>query len=162
MTPIILLDELAKFIKEATKDLLLPVQTNRNGTEIKERPPGVYKMRLPTVEAETKRIPYVLLQFIKQTDTQKAGKRPESTCMVRIIAATYSENGEEGALALLNLLSRIRIALMKDNIIGGKFLMKPGLEMIIYPDSTKPYYLGEMMTEWSMPIIESEVQSIWQ
>ena len=31
-----------------------------------------------------------------------------------------------------------------------------------YPDSTAPYYLGEMMTKWTMPIIESEVQQIWQ
>ena len=119
-------------------------------------------MRLPTKDAETKRIPYVLLQYIKSTDTQTAGEMPESSCMVRIVAATYSEDGEEGALCVLNLLTRIRIAFLRDGVIAEHFMLKPPIEMIVYPDSTPPYYLGEMMTEWRMPIVESEVQKVWQ
>ena len=65
-------------------------------------------------------------------------------------------------MCVLNLLTRIRVALLRDGIIGERFMLKPPLEMIVYPDSTAPYYLGEMMTEWTMPIIESEVQRIWQ
>ena len=119
-------------------------------------------MRLPTKDAETKRIPYVLLQYIKSTDTQTAGEPPESSCMVRIVAATYSEDGEEGAMCVLNLLTRIRIAFLRDGVIAERFMLKPPIEMIVYPDSTPPYYLGEMMTEWRMPIVESEVQKVWQ
>lgn len=110
MTPLELLDALKAFIEENTKDILLPVRVDRKSGEAKERPAEVYKMRLPTKDAETKRIPYVLLQYIKSTDTQTAGEMPESSCMVRIVAATYSEDGEEGALCVLNLLTRIRIA----------------------------------------------------
>ena len=150
------------FIEENTKDILLPVRVDRKSGEAKERPAEVYKMRLPTKDAETKRIPYVLLQYIKSTDTQTAGEMPESSCMVRIVAATYSEDGEEGALCVLNLLTRIRIAFLRDGVIAERFMLKPPIEMIVYPDSTPPYYLGEMMTEWRMPIVESEVQKVWQ
>lgn len=70
MTPLELLDALKAFIEENTKDILLPVRVDRKSGEAKERPAEVYKMRLPTKDAETKRIPYVLLQYIKSTDTQ--------------------------------------------------------------------------------------------
>lgn len=162
MTPLELLDALKAFIEENTKDILLPVRVDRKSGKAKERPAEVYKMRLPTKDAETKRIPYVLLQYIKSTDTQTAGQPPESSCMVRIVAATYSEDGEEGAMCVLNLLTRIRVALLRDGVIADRFMLKPPVEMIVYPDSTPPYYLGEMMTEWRMPIVESEVQKVWQ
>lgn len=162
MTPLELLDALKAFIEENTKDILLPVRVDRKSGEAKERPAEVYKMRLPTKDAETKRIPYVLLQYIKSTDTQTAGEPPESSCMVRIVAATYSEDGEEAAMCVLNLLTRIRIAFLRDGVIAERFMLKPPIEMIVYPDSTPPYYLGEMMTEWRMPIVESEVQKVWQ
>lgn len=162
MTPLELLDALKAFIEENTKDILLPVRVDRKSGEAKERPAEVYKMRLPTKDAETKRIPYVLLQYIKSTDTQTAGEMPESSCMVRIVAATYSADDEEGALCVLNLLTRIRIAFLRDGVIAERFMLKPPIEMIVYPDSTPPYYLGEMMTEWRMPIVESEVQKVWQ
>ena len=162
MTPLELLDALKAFIEENTKDILLPVRVDRKSGEAKERPAEVYKMRLPTKDAETKRIPYVLLQYIKSTDTQTDGEPPESSCMVRIVAATYSEDGEEGAMCVLNLLTRIRIAFLRDGVIAERFMLKPPIEMIVYPDSTPPYYLGEMMTEWRMPIVESEVQKVWQ
>ena len=131
MTPLELLDALKAFIEENTKDILLPVRVDRKSGEAKERPAEVYKMRLPTKDAETKRIPYVLLQYIKSTDTQTAGEPPESSCMVRIVAATYSEDGEGGAMCVLNLLTRIRIAFLRDGVIAERFMLKPPIEMIV-------------------------------
>ncbi len=161
MTPEILLDELQKFIKEKTKEMLLPVRVDKNSGKSKERAPEVHKMRLPDKEAETRQIPYVLLQFIKSTDDQKPGKEPESKCNVRIIAATYSEDGAEGATCVMNLLTRIKLELIKAGVIGGQFLLCPPLETFIYPDSTPPYYLGEMMTVFRLPAMESEVERLW-
>jgi hypothetical protein len=162
MTSKELLDALKDFIERETKDLLLPVRVDRKSGEQKERPAEVHEMRLPNKEAETARIPYVLLQFLKSTFEQKEGEEPTHVAMVRIVAATYSEDGEEGALCLLNLLTRIQIALLKDGVIGERFLLKSPVEMIVYPDNTPPYYLGEMMTQWELPVIESEVQKVWQ
>lgn len=162
MTPLQLLDALEAFVKQETKDILLPVRVDRKSGKNKERAAEVYKMRLPNKTAQTERVPYLLLQYIKSTDTQEQGQDPESECIVRIVAATYSEDESEGAMCVLNLLTRIRVALLKDGVVGGQFVLKSPLEMIVYPDSTAPYYLGEMMTKWTMPIIESEVQQIWQ
>ena len=92
MTPLQLLDALEAFVKQETKDILLPVRVDRKSGENKERAAEVYKMRLPNKTAQTERVPYLLLQYIKSTDTQEPGQDPESECTVRIVAATYSED----------------------------------------------------------------------
>lgn len=161
MTPFTLLDALKQFIESETKDLILPVRVDRNGTGPKERAPEVHLMRLPKKDDQTKKIPYVLLQFIKSEDDHQPGERVQSKCWVRIIAATYAEDESEGSLAVLNVLTRIRLALLRAGIIGKQFILRPPLEVIVYPDSTPPYYLGEMMSVWGAPGIESEVENLW-
>ena len=47
MTPLQLLDALEAFVKQETKDILLPVRVDRKSGENKERAAEVYKMRLP-------------------------------------------------------------------------------------------------------------------
>ena len=101
MTPLQLLDALEAFVKQETKDILLPVRVDRKSGENKERAAEVYKMRLPNKTAQTERVPYLLLQYIKSTDTQEQGQDPESECTVRIVAATYSEDESEGAMCVL-------------------------------------------------------------
>lgn len=162
MTPAVLLDELKKFIEEATKDMLLPVNVKSGSGKPKERPPEIYLMRLPSKDAELQQIPYVLLQFLKNTDSQQAGEHPESVSMVRIVAATYGKDHSEGALCVLNVLTRIRVALLRSGMIGGQFILKPPVEMIVYPESSPPYFLGEMVTNWATPTIESEASILWQ
>jgi hypothetical protein len=160
MTPIVLLDRLKDFIEEQTRDLLLSVRV-KSEEEPQERPAHVYRMRLPNKEGETKLIPYILLQFITGEDAQEKNKDPESGCMVRIVVATYSEDGETGAMDVLNVITRIRIALLKTGVIGDQFLLKKPIEYLVYPDSTYPYFLGEMITRWELPIIEREVENLW-
>lgn len=162
MTPIDLLDALKGFVKEETKDLLLPVRVQRTSGERNLRVPNVYKMRLPSKNDETNQIPYVLLQFLKSTVKQEPGELPLCEAMVRIIGATYNEDGEEGALGVLNLLTRIQSGLLRDGVIAERYLIRSPVELIVYPDNTPPYYLGEMMTTWEIPVIESEVQKQWQ
>lgn len=161
MTPKILLDELQAFIKEKTKDMLLPAIVNKSSGEDRERPAKIHKGQLPDKDAEVSRVPYVLLQFIKSTDDQKPGEDPECECMVRIVAATYSLDGAEGSASLENLLTRIKLELIKAGVIGGQFLLRPPLETFIYPDSEPPIFLGEMMTRFKLPAMESEVMRIW-
>lgn len=162
MTPIILLEELKKFIEQKTKDIILQVKVNsKSGSdEPKERAANIHKMKLPSKDAETKQIPYILLQFLTGKDTQEEGQYSESECQIRIVVATYSEDGSEGALDVLNVLTRIRSSLLKEGVISKQFLIKKPLEYIVYPDDTAPYYLGEMITVWNIPSIEREV-IIW-
>ena len=58
MTPLQLLDALETFVKQETKDILLPVRVDRKSGENKERAAEVYKMRLPNKTAQTERVPY--------------------------------------------------------------------------------------------------------
>lgn len=163
MTPIILLDRLEEFVKEVTGDIKLQVKVrNLNPEEEKERAANVYKMRLPKKEDQVQQIPYILLQFINGKDDKKEKEPEESMCAVRIVVATYSEDGGQGAYDLLNVILRIRSELEKAGIIGGQFVLQKPLEYIVYPDSTEPYYLGEMITNWSIPTIKREVEEIWQ
>ena len=158
MTPVILLDNLEEFVKEKTKDIKLQVRVRKPEQE-KERAADVYKMRLTKKEYQTEKVPYILLQFL----TGKDGEVQEgSACQIRIVVATYAENDSMGAYDVLNVILRIRSELQKAGIIGGYFALKKPLEYIVYPDSTQPYFLGEMITNWSIPEIKREVEAIWQ
>lgn len=163
MTAINLLECLEAFVKEKTADIMLQVKVrNRNPEEVKERAADVYKMRLPKKEDQTEKVPYILLQLLTGKDDKEDGEPEESVCKIRIVVATYSEDGSEGALDVLNVILRIRSELKKAGVVGERFVLELPLEYIVYPDSTQPYYLGEMVTNWSIPTIEREVTDTWQ
>ena len=162
MTPIILLDDLQKFIEENTADILLEVKVRTGPATKKERAAAVYKMGLPEKDDTTQQIPYILLKLLTGADEKEDQQPKSSEVKVRIIIATYSQDGQQGPLALLNLILRIRERLQKQHIIGGRFCLEYPFEYIIYQDATPPYYLGEIMTNWSIPTIEREVQELWQ
>ena len=161
MTPIFLLDELEKFISAVTNDIKLQVRVRGGQSDEKERAANVYKMRLPNKEDQIQKVPYILLQFLTGKDDKKDSEPEDSECTVRIVVATYSENGEVGAYDVLNVILRIRTELEKIGIIGGYFVLQKPLEYIVYPDSAEPYYLGEMITNWSIPTIKREVEATW-
>lgn len=158
MTPIILLDRLEEFVKDVTKDIVLQVRVDRSSKENKERPALVYKMRLPKKEDNKQKVPYILLQILTGKDEKKEREPEESTCMVRIVVVTYSEDEGVGAYDVLNIITRIRSELKKTVILGKQFALEDPLEYIIYPDDNAPYFMGEMITNWSMPTIIREVE----
>lgn len=162
MTPIILLDDLQKFIEENTADILLEVKVRTGTATEKERAAKVYKMGLPEKDDSTQQIPYILLKVLTGEDGKEDLQPKSSKVRVRMLVAVYSQDGERGPLALLNLILRIRERLQKQHIIGGRFCLEYPFEYIVYQDTTPPYYLGEIMTNWSIPTIEREVQEIWQ
>lgn len=108
MTPVFLLENLQRFIEEKTADIILPVRTRTGRNEVKERPAAVYKMGLPEADDAQQKVPYILVKFLTGTDDKAAGEPEEDSCKVRIIFAVYSENGQDGPLALLNLMLRVR------------------------------------------------------
>lgn len=158
MTKVILLEELKTFTKAVTRDALLPVRPLEEDLVPPEpRPPHVYQMRLPAFRDAYRKAPYILHQAITGKDTQAAGARPEALAVIRTIFCVYHENEEEGALALLNLMETMRVALLERPVLPGPFALdlKAGLETLAYPDDTEPrtapYYLGEMISTWNMP-----------
>ena len=154
MTGIVLLEQLKAFTEEATKNLLLPVEQQRG--DLEPPPPrvvGVYRMRLPEGKAADKKVPYVLHQLLTRKDTQPSGRQTTALLTVRTIFCVYHQDEQEGGLALLNLMERLRIALLQQSVIGKQFVLdrEKGLESLIYPDNIAPYYVGEMMSVWKIP-----------
>ena len=156
MTPEILLDQLKLFIEAKTAGIMLPVKTAPNAPPI-ERAAEVWPMRLPTKEHETKSIPYIILQLVNGTDEKDEYGADVSGCFVRLVFGVYSEDASKGGLWLLNLMMTVRTALLKQQLIGGQFVLEPPVEWLIYPDNTAPYFFGEMATNWTLPTIEREV-----
>lgn len=160
MTPIVLLDNLAEFVKEQTANIILQVRTEP-GADKKERAAEIHKMRLPKKEDSTRRIPYILLQILTGKDGKNDRGEQESICQIRIVVGTYSEDEDVGSYDVLNVIMRLRTELQRNKILAEQFVLQDPLEYIIYPDDYHPYYFGEMITNWSLPEIKQEVEQIW-
>lgn len=156
MTAIFFLEALADFVERHTKNIILEVEVEPDADK-KERPPEVHKMRLPKKEDKIKRIPYILLQLLQGKDEVE-----ESGCVVRIVVATYSEDASKGAYDLLNVILKIKAELERVGMLEDRYVLHFPLEYLIYPEDNGNYFFGEMITNWSLPVIKREVELIWQ
>ena len=72
MTRLNLLDALTSFTNEVMREILLPVRRQKGDeAEPAERPPLVYRQRLPDIKSATAKAPYILHQIVTGEDTQK-------------------------------------------------------------------------------------------
>ncbi len=161
MTKVELLEQLKLFTLEATKDLILPVACQKTDKEPPlPRAASIYMTRLPDSKAAMKKAPYILHQIISGQDVQIPGQLDIALATVRSIFCVYHSDEQEGGLALLGLMERLRIALLETGIIGKQFLLsrEAGLESLVYPENSAPYYAGEIISTWRLPTIERKVQ----
>lgn len=158
MTRIVLLECLRDFTKEATADLIMPTRMQKGDTEQGYRPADVYLMRLPDSSSATKRAPYVLHQLISGADQQKEN-HIISDARVRSVFCVYNDDKQEGGLMLLNLMERLRVALLQQVIIGEQFTidLDAGLNILTYSNDTAPYFAGEMISTWKLPTVKREI-----
>ena len=161
MTHIELLKALKAESLAATADLLLAVAPQREDkAEPEDRAPEVYLTHLNNSSAAKKKAPYILHQVITSKSFQCSGEHPDCIVKVRSIFATYNEDEEEGGLALLNMMERLRIAILRKPFIGDQFTLDldAGMEILVYPDNIVPYFAGEMVTTWHLPGVEREAR----
>lgn len=158
MTNITLLEHLRALTKDTIKDIILPVRLQKGDAEQQSRAADVYLMRLPDSTAATKKAPYIIHQLVTSKDAQPAGQQESGSSVVRSVFCVYSEDEQAGAMHLLNLMERLRIRLLQQVIIGQQYQLdlEAGLELLIYPEDSAPYYAGEMSTTWHMPSVERE------
>lgn len=163
MTKIGLLQALKAFTEETVAELLLPVRRQREDEEAPApRAAKVYIPRLPEMKASDKKAPYVIHSIITGQDHQTPGEPLESSAVVRTVLCVYHEAEDEGGLALLNLAERIRVELLRRVVIEDFTLdLSQGVELLVYPDDTAPYYMAEMATVWKLPPVKREVLEIW-
>ncbi len=160
-TPIDLLNVLAEFVKNQTKDLLLRERPSlKKPDEKKYRAPIVFKMDLPKKEDDERKIPYILIQILTGKDEQSPGEDEYSTCSVRMVVAVYSDDIGEGKLDVLNVITRLRLGLLKRKPLGGAFLLGKDIEWVVDPAPPLPYCFGEMIMTFEMPPIYPDCDGI--
>lgn len=160
MTTMNLLDALVMLADEEFAEMCLPVAPNEKDPNPEPRPPEGHKMRLPDSSKYKQIAPYYIHQLITGSQNQPGGDVPESKATVRTIFCVFNKNEEEGALALLNLIERFRLRIIRDGIVGQQFELdaEEGVEFFIYPDETRPYYGGEVTSVWKLPAVKREVK----
>lgn len=163
MNRITLLEQLRDITKTATGDIILPVKEQKGDAEKITRAADIHLMRLPDSRAAQKKAPYIIHQLITGKDIQPQGEDESASAVVRSIFCVYNDDEEEGSLMLVNLMERLRIHLLKQVVIGDQFQLDlvAGLESMVYPEDTAPYYAGEMVSTWILPAIRREVRTPW-
>ena len=156
MTPTDLLEQFKLLAEEELENLKMPIK-KAPGEEPEYRAPEVFKMNLPTKTAQKESAPYVVLQFLNGNDAQNSGQDMKSACNVRVVVCAYSENLEEGPLYVLNMLTKLRHALLENRILANRYELQSPLEYLVYPDNPAPFFFGEMMTVWEIPTVRRNV-----
>ena len=116
-------------------------------------------MRLPNSREAKKFAPYIIIQLADSLHVQNESEQPEYSATIRFIFCVYEENESEGAMRLLNLMDLVQEALLRQVKIGNCYRLdvhKP-LDMLIYPDDTAPYFVGEMVGTFNLPATKREV-----
>jgi len=167
VTRLDLLNVLCDVTRAETADIIMPTRVQKKDEIQRYRAAAVHRMRLPDGKAAEKKAPYIIHQIITSKDSQQPGQYVSSVAVIRSIFCVYNddkEGEEEGSLMLLNLMERLRISLLKQVVIGERYELdlEAGMEALIYPDETAPYYIGEMSTTWKLPAIKREVKEVWQ
>jgi len=163
LSKVALLEALKERTKAETSELILPVRIQKgdDAESVKERAAEVFIGRLPDTQQSTKKAPYILHQLVNSNNKQIPGEQLTSKVIVRSIFCVYCDDEQEGALYLINLMERMRIALLRNPLIGNNVFecdLQEGLEDLVYPDDTAPYFMGEMVSTWDLPPIKREVR----
>lgn len=162
MTSVDLLQVLKSETQKAISDIVMPTKPQEGDRGTTSRPADIHLTRLPKSESWKKKAPYIIHQVLAEKNTQPAGSEISSNVTVRSVFCVYNENEEEGGLMLLNLVERLRVYFMKKIILTKRYelSLNEGLEFMIYPDNTSPFYNGEMYTVWKIPKVQREVEFI--
>lgn len=161
MTRVKLIHELKLFCEDTVKGMELPLGVQKGDTEIQTRAPSVYLMRLPDSKAAQKLVPYIIIQLIdsKHQRSDNSLPNPAYTATVRFIFCVYSKDEQEGAVMLLNVMDRVQERLLEKVQIGDNFVLDEheGVDSVVYPDDTAPYFAGEMIGTFHIKPIQREV-----
>lgn len=165
MSKIGLLNALKDFTEETLGGLSLPVRVQKNDAKQLYRAPTVFLARIPGGSSADKKAPYVLHQIITSKHHQAEGEYCESSAQVRSIFCVYDKDEQEGGLALLEMMDRWELAVLRDRVIADRYEVDlktdGGMECLVYPDDTAPYYIGEYVSRWSLPPVKREVTDQW-
>ena len=157
MTSVVLLEQLKAFTEKIMADMILPVAMQQGDTEQAYRAPEVYLMRLPDSRSAKKKAPYIIHRVIPLETEQQPGSEERTVVSVRSIFCCYNPDEQEGDLALLSMMERFRVELLKVRKVGGTgtdgkhryqftLVLSPGhkLESVPYDEETYNAFIAEL------------------
>ncbi|QHZ50028.1 hypothetical protein ERICV_05129 [Paenibacillus phage phiERICV] len=95
--------------------------------------------------------PYLIIRALDGVDGQEDGK-----IQVRMLVGVKSKM-ENGYIEILSLIEKIKQALLKTEIIGGKFEIERPVKWKLFEEQPYPEWVGEIVTTWTVPAILREV-----
>lgn len=152
MTSIELVDSLVEFIKEVVKEYNLTTKVKGQS-----KVPSVYAGYLPSEEEEEddslnpNDYPFIIVRFIADTDDIGSS---DSTS-IRLIIGTYSEDEQNGWRDTLNIATRIKIELKKQQTIGP-FALTGKIQTDLFEEQLKPYWHVIMDLDYFVPQVQAE------
>lgn len=151
MTPIVLVDELIKFIIPVVADFRL--QTNVPNAPYKS--PQVVGFGLdekkPHQQQSIPDFPFVIVRFLDDNDTDES-----NTAQVRIIAGTYSQDIQDGWRDVMNVVTRIKGALLKQRFIGDVFKVEKPIKTDLPEEQPFPEWVAMLTITVTIPQVQEE------
>jgi len=150
MTLIVLVDELVKFIGTVVAEFEL----QSNVPEVKKAPqivPGWLKEKKPGQQQDPPDFPYVIVRYLEDT-----GNNDGDMATVRIIAGTYSEDVQDGWRDCMNVLTRIKEALLKQRFVGKAFRVEYPIKTELPEEQPYPEWVAFMTLNISIPSVQEE------
>ncbi len=150
MTPIILVDELMKFISPVVSEFVL----DSNVPGVKKAPQvvsGYLKEKKSGQQQNPPDFPYVIVRYLEDEDNGE-----QNNASVRIVAGTYSEDEQNGWRDAMNVTIRIKQALLEQMFIGGAFKVEFPVKTELPEEQLYPEWVAMMTLNVTMPRTQEE------
>lgn len=149
---LLLLQELKKFVSHATDhlhfgDLEEKLKIHLGWLPIR----GVGISGKPIPPMDDSDFPYLIIRLMDGEDQTENG-----TTQVRMILGIKTES-QDGYMEVYHLIEALRQALLRTEIIGGKYELQRPIKWSIPEDQPYPEWIGEFRTTWTTPAILREV-----
>lgn len=149
MTPTILVDNLIEFIKPVVAEYEL--QTNVPGA--KKAPqvmPGYLSEKKPAQQQDPPDFPYVIVRYLEDTDTNDG-----AVAIAKIYAGTYSEDTRDGWRDTMNVITKIKTALLKQKFFGPCKIEYP-VKTELPEEQPYPEWVAILNLRFTIPHIAEE------
>ncbi|MDP5277145.1 hypothetical protein [Chengkuizengella axinellae] len=146
MTPALLIQSLCKFLEGVVENYTLESNIKTLKT------PQIVDGFLPPKkgnqpEAE---FPYIIVRLVEGED-----EKEESTTTIKMLFGTYSED-VQGFHDVLNLMEKVRQALLKKRTIDNKFRMELPYKWEVPEEQPHPEWFGMSISKWIIPKVLEE------
>ena len=160
MTAVRCLFAVCDYLGDVLKEFRLPGASERTAPV----PVKVYPFHLPEPEPSPMRgdadepaaeeyehlLPAVVVRAVQYKDGEFDDDIGELTLTITVGAYSHDPLNREGPWMVLNLLERIRQALLRKRVIDDRFETGAPMSWELYDERTRPLWFGEMTTTWAI------------